>query len=451
MKLRLDGKIDLVNSPNPGKIIILFALPFFAGDIFHVFYTMIDAYVIGRRLGINGLAAVGAGGSLIWFVYGFCHGLTDGFLLTTAQRVGAGEEEGIRRSVAAVLSLCFLISVILTLILLPVSGLLLALIQTPAEIINEAWAYIFILFSGVLLVLFSNMLAGIIRAGGNSFSPMVIFVLGTLCKIVLVLIFVVLLPWGVRGAALATLLADLIKGLLCLGFLFRRFPHFMPRRQDWIPDLREYWAHLSLGISVALMRSIIEVGNILLQSAINGLGALSIAAVAASQRVRGLSIIPVFSISRAMAIYTAQNYGAGKLDRVYKGLRQICLIGLGLGFFVGVLNLFGGVPIVSILLQGNAEAVSLARQYIIFNGSTVFVLALMLAFRSTLQGLGMKYPPLICGGAETLMCVLAAFVLIPRFGFTGVSLASPLAWMASLIPLCIAFGVFRAKNKVNGA
>jgi Na+-driven multidrug efflux pump len=192
---------------------------------------------------------------------------------------------------------------------------------------------------------------------------------------------------------------------------------------------------------MGLQHSIVEVGNILVQAAINGLGALTIAAVSAAQRVRGLNMMPLFALSRAMTIYTAQNCGAGKMDRVYKGLFQACLISLGLGVFMATLNQFTGAPIAALFLKDSAEAAALAHRYILYTGYTVFILGIMLVFRSTLEGLGMRRAPIICGVMETAMSILAAFVLIPRLGFTGVCLVNPLSWLASGIPLYIAFGI----------
>jgi Na+-driven multidrug efflux pump len=237
-------------------------------------------------------------------------------------------------------------------------------------------------------------------------------------------------------------ISELIALILTARFLLRRFRHFIPQREDWKAGLRETGIHLSLGIAMGLQRSIVEVGNILVQTAMNSLGALTIAAVSAAQRVRGLNMLPLFTVSRAVATYTAQNYGAKRMDRVYQGIFQACLISLGLGVFMAVLNQFTGGPIVSLFLKDSPEAVALARQYVLFTGYTVFILGIMLVFRSTLQGLGKKSAPILCGVMETVMSILAAFVLIPRFGFIGVCLVNPLSWLASGIPLYVAFGRF---------
>jgi putative MATE family efflux protein len=440
--------LALLISGSPARRIIAFALPLLAGEFLYVFYSMTDAFIVGRWLGINGLAAVGASYNIIGFVYGFIFGLTDGFTVITAQRVGAGEAQGIRRSVASGLSLCFFASVVLTALLLPLGRIILTFTRTPAEIMGGASGYVLVILSGIIAVVFSNMLAGIIRAGGDSFSPLIFSVIGITLNIILDILCVVVLSWGIRGAAAATVFSQIISALLTLRFLIRRFPQFLPQKRDWLDGRADFGLHLSLGISMGIQRSIVEVGNILVQAAINGLGALTIAAVSAAQRVRGLNMMPLFALSRAMTTYTAQNYGAGKMDRVYKGMFQACLISLGLSVFMAVMNLFTGAPIAALFLKDSAEAAALAHRYILYTGYTVFILGIMLVFRSSLQGLGMRRAPILCGIMETAMSILAAFVLIPRLGFTGVCLVNPLSWLASGIPLYIAFYILKKRRTI---
>jgi putative MATE family efflux protein len=442
-------ELTLLTSGNPARRIVVFALPLLVGDFLYVFYTMTDAFIVGRWLGINGLAAVGASYSIIGFVFGFIYGLTDGFAVITAQRVGAGDAEGIRRSVAAGLSLCLFTSIFITVLLLPFCRVFLSLMHTPIEIMDDAYGYVFITLAGSFIGIFSNMLAGIIRAGGDSFTPTVFFLVGIVSNIFLDILCVVVFHWGVRGAAAASVFSQFISCVLFLLFRIRRFSRFFPQRQDWLAGRRDFGVHLSLGISMGLLHSIVEAGNILVQAAVNGLGALTIAAVSAAQRVRGLNMMPLFALSRAMTTYTAQNYGAGKMDRVYKGIFQACLISLGLGVFMATMNQFTGAPIAALFLKDSPEAVALAHRFILYTGYTVFILGIMLVFRSSLQGLGMRRAPLLCGIMETVMSILAAFVLIPRLGFTGVCLVNPLSWLASGIPLYIAFGVLKKRFTKN--
>jgi putative MATE family efflux protein len=313
--------------------------------------------------------------------------------------------------------------------------------RTPAEIMDDAYGYFFVTLSGSFIGVFSNMLAGIIRAGGDSFSPLIFFIVGIVSNIFLDILCVVVFNWGVRGAAAASVFSQFISCVLIFFFMIRRFSRFLPNRQDWIGGRRDFGVHLALGMAMGLQQSIVEAGNILVQAAVNGLGALAVAAVSAGQRVRGLNMMPLFAVSRAMTTYTAQNYGAGKTDRVNKGIFQACIISLGLGVFMAAINQFTGAPITALFLRDSPEAMALAHRYILYTGYTVFILGIMLVLRSSLQGLGMRRAPILCGVMETAMSVLAAFVLIPRFGFTGVCLVNPLSWLASGFPLYIAFGM----------
>ena len=435
----------VLTTGNPAKRIITFTLPLLAGELLHISYTMIDAFVVGRWVGINGLAAVGASYNLICFVWGFIFGLTGGFAVILTQRVGAGDDQGIRRSAATGLFLSFIISVISIIILIPLTPYILSLINTPPEIMKDASYYAMITFSGSVIFMLSNMFASIIYAAGDSVNPLIFFTVGTVCNIIFDILFVAVFSWGIPGAAAATVISQLIAAVLTFLFLIKRFRSFLPLRQDWKIELKEIKIHLSLGIAMGLQRCIVELGNILIQAAINSLGAVTIAAVSAAQRIRGLNMVPLFALSRAITTYTAQNYGAGKMDRVYRGLFQSCLIALGLGIFMAVLNQFTGRPIVSLFLTDNTEALTLATRYILITGYTVFLLGIMLVFRSALQGLGKKSAPIICSIMETVMSIFAAFVLIPLLGFLGVCLVNPLSWLASGIPLYIAFGVLRKK------
>ena len=439
------NKPAVLTTGNPARRIIVFALPLLAGELIGLVYTMTDAVIVGRWLGINGLAAVGIGSSIIHFVFSFIVGLTGGFTVITAQRVGSSDEEGIRRSVAAGLSLSLFTSVILTALFLPLGRPLLSFMQTPVELMEDASGYVFMIASGITVFMFYFQISGIIHAGGDSLTPLFFYIAGIISNIILDILFVVVFSWGVRGAAAATVLAEVIILLLSFRFMVRRFRNFLPGKQDWLAGQKEFGKHFSLGIAMALQRCIVEVGNILVQAALNGLGALTIGAVSAAQRVRALNMMPVFAVSRAVTTYTAQNYGAGRMDRVHKGLFHACLISLGLGFFMATLNQFTGAPIVSLFLKDNPEAVALATQYILVTGYTVFILGIMLAFRSCLQGLGMRRAPILCGVMETVMSVFAAFVLIPRYGFIGVCLVNPLSWLASGVPLYIAFGILKKK------
>ncbi|AEF81954.1 MATE family efflux transporter [Leadbettera azotonutricia] len=436
---------ELLTSGSPARRIILFALPLLAGDFFQIFYSMTDAFILGRALGINALAATGCSAGLIHFVFGFSFGLTNGFSIITAQRVGSGDGEGIRKSVAAGMLLCLIFSLVFTFVINPFTRPLLSIMNTPPEILDDAALYFHIILSGISITLLYNMAANIIRAAGDSFSPLVFLVISTGLNIVLDILLVAVFHFGIAGAAAATVFSELVSAVLALVFLKRRYPHLLPGKGQWKLTGAEAKAHLSLGLAMGLQQSIVEVGNILVQTAMNGFGTLTIAAVSAAQRIRALNMMPLFAIARSITTYTAQNYGAKKIDRVYKGMRQACLICLGVGVFMAVINQFFGKALVSLFVKDNAEALEMGRQYLLYIGYSVFILGIMLVFRSSLQGLGRPFAPILCGVMETIMSILAAFVLIPQLGFTGLCLVNPLSWLASGIPLYIAFGLFVRK------
>jgi putative MATE family efflux protein len=435
---------------SPAKHLTLFALPLMAGELFQLSYNFADALIVGRILGLEALAAIGCTLSLVHFVFGFIIGLTSGFSIFISQRFGAGDEEGVRRSFAAgiVLSLAFAAG--LTLVSLPLCAPVLRLMNTPREILADAVLYLSIIFCSISLMAAYNIQAGILHALGDSRSPLFFLVLCSALNIILDLLFILGFGWGIGGAAGATLLAQFVSALLCAFYIKIHFTRFLPARKHWLLKGGDIRSRLSLGVSMGLQRCIVEAGNILVQTAMNGLGAPALAAVAVAQRIRGLNMMPMFCISRALTTYTAQNYGAGKVKRIYRGLRHACLITTGIGALMAFINGMFGRQIAALFLGGEEEAVTMAYVFLRYIGATVFILGIMLNFRTAMQGLGKSISPVLCSVLETLMSMAAAFILIPHWGFTGVCLANPLSWLVSGIPLYAAFAVFTARWKQGG-
>jgi putative MATE family efflux protein len=439
------GLVKSMTEGSPSKRLALFALPLMAGELFQLSYNLADALIVGRILGVNALAAVDCTLSLVRFVLGFIIGLTSGFSIFISQRFGAGDSDGVRRSFALSIVLSLVFAAALTLFSLPLCMPILKLMNTPREILSDAGQYLFIIFCSIGVTAAYNIQAAVLHALGDSRSPLFFLVLCSALNIVLDLLFV--RGWGVGGAAGATLLAQFISALLCAFYIKTRFPRFLPAREHWRLNSGDIRSHLGLGVSMGLQRCIVEAGNILVQTAMNGLGALALAAAAAAQRVRGLNMMPLFCISRALATYTAQNYGAGKIKRIYQGIRHACLISIGISALMAFINGVLGRQIVSLFLGDEEAAVTMAYVFLRYIGAAVFILGIMLNFRGALQGLGKSVSPTLCSILETLMSLAAAFLLIPRWGFTGVCLANPLSWFASGIPLYIAFAFFTAKQK----
>jgi putative MATE family efflux protein len=416
---------------------------------------MADAFILGRALGIRALAAAGAAPGFTGLVFGIAIGLSSGFTAITARRIGSGDGEGIRRSVAAGISLSLVLGLVFTALLVPLTKPILLLMNIPGEILGDAAAYASIIIGGIVVSMFNNLLGGIIQAAGDSLTPLAFLIISSILNILLDVLLVAVIPWGVRGAAIATVFSQMVSAVLALRALCGRlgnFPlgSFLPRRGEWYAGGKELAAHFSLGVSMALQRIIVEFGNILVQAAVNTLGTVTIGAVSAAQKVRALNMMPFFALSRAITTYTAQNYGAGRMDRVNRGIVQTCLLCLGGGLCMALLNRTGGRFFASLFIRDNAQGAALAYRYIIFSGYTVTLLGLMLTFRSSLQGLGTHFGPVMSSVLETLMSVLAAFVLIPRIGFLGVCLVNPLSWLAAFFPAFLGFMMIRKGKSPGG-
>jgi putative MATE family efflux protein len=456
MKKQYDSGMSAENVPkfltegSPWRRILRFSLPLLGGEICHLLYGAADAFILGKFLGINALAAAGAASSFVNLVFGIAIGFSSGFTVITAQRIGLGGGEGIRRSVAAGITLTAILSLIFTAAMVPLVRPILLLMNTPAEITGDTAAYASIIVGGISVSMFNNLFGGIIQAAGNSFISLVFLVISSILNILLDTILIALIPLGMRGAAIATVLSQLVSMALALGFLWRRFGNFLPRRGEWYAGRRDLAIHFSLGISMALQRIIVELGNILVQAVMNRLGTVAIGAVSAAQKIRAFNMMPFFAVSRAVTTYTAQNYGAGRMDRVNRGIFQTCFLCLGGGLCMALLNRAGGRFFASLFIKDSAEGIALAYRYIIFSGYTVTILGFMLTFRSSLQGLGTRFAPVMSGVMETVMSVLAAFFLIPSLGFLGVCLVNPLSWLAAFFPVFAGFMAVRKRKGTEG-
>ena len=428
-----------MTSGNPAKLIFMFTLPLIAGNIFQQLYIVIDTLIVGRTLGVNALAAVGSTGSLMFFIIGFVIGLTTGFSIITGQRFGAGDREGVRKSAAACAILSIISTIALTLFGVISAKPLLAIMQTPPEIIDDAYHFIVVIYAGIGATLLFNMLSNLIRALGDSRTPLFFLVVACILNIILELLFILVFSWGVAGAALATVIAQTVSGLFCIFYIKRYLPILHLTKQDWHLDLEIIWQHLRIGLPMGFQGSIIALGAIILQVALNQLGPDAIAAYAAAQRIDMIANMPMMSFGMAMATYTAQNYGANNIARIQQGIKQCILMSISVSILFGLINMFYGSWMVGFFVEDAPTVISLAQTYLNINGVSYWILSLLFIYRYTLQGLGQSIVPTIAGIMELVMRVFAALVMARYFGFIGVCSANPLAWLGSAIPLMIAY------------
>ena len=429
-----------MTSGKPAKLILLFALPLIVGNVFQQFYSMADTIIVGRTIGVNALASVGCTGSISFFVLGFVMGFTSGLAIITAQRFGAQDEEGIKTSFATSLLLGAAVSVLLTVAAVLLARPFLEILQTPPEIIDDAAAYITIIFWGIPASLLFNLASNMMRALGDSRTPLFFLIFTCCVNIALDFTFILVFHMGVAGAGVATILSQLLSGVLCMIYIMKKVPLLWVRREHFRAGKDEILRHLNIACPMAFQMSIIAIGALILQFALNGLGAVSVAAYTAAQKIDTIATMPINSLGAAMSTYSAQNYGANKIERIRKGVFQCILMSVSFSIIMGLVNIFAGSKLAAIFVgSGEKEVLSLARTYLSINGTFYFILALLFIYRFTLQGLGKGLVPTIAGVMELVMRTASALLLVNSFGFAGACMANPLAWLGALIPLAVAY------------
>lgn len=431
--------VKSMTSGSPAKLILLFALPLFVGNLFQQLYNMADAFIVGRILGVDALAAVGCTGSLSFFIIGFAQGLSAGFSMLTAQRFGANDAEGVRRSYAASLVLGGIIGVILTVPSVLFARDLLVLLQTPPQILDDATAYIVVVFGGILATMLFNIVSNVLRALGDSKTPLYFLVVGCLVNVVLDIVLIMFTPLGVMGAGVATVIAQVVAGFACVWYIHVKFPILRLTRESWRLTRKDVVEHLHMGLPMGFQTSIIAIGSLMLQYALNGLGSTAVAAFTAASKLETLATLPLMSFGLAIGTYVAQNYGAGKLHRIRKGVLQCSGMSLAWAVFMGAVFLVFGKPLSTLFVGKDAQVLDLSYTYLCIVAVALWVLGLLFVFRYSLQGLGQSFVPTFAGVMELVMRGACAVWLVGPLGFAGACMASPMAWVGSAVPLVIAF------------
>lgn len=426
---------------SPVKLLLTFAAPMILGNLFQQLYATVDAMVLGRGVGVQALAAAGATGSIHFFVFGFVTGLTHGYSVLISQRFGAGNPKGVRQAVACSMYLAVLSSLVITALSLLFSSPLLKLMNTPADIFEGALLYIRITFVGIAATVFYNVLASVLRALGDSISPLVVVVISSLINVGLDCLFVLVLNWGIAGAAWATVLAQLVSGLLCLAVLSRmelmRFT-----RDELAPDSKTMWTLLKLGVPVGIMNSVTAIGVMLLQGIVNSFGSGVVAAYTAACRLVGLAEQPGNIIGLSLGTYVGQNLGAGRLDRVRLGVRRAILMSLGVNLVISFTLVFLGRELTALFVSGGEQAIiDAAYPYLAIAGAMEWSLGLLFIYRFSLQSLGDTVLPLLSGALELGIRVGLVLFLsqVLHMGFLAICAADVSAWAGAALMLGIAY------------
>ncbi|MDR0849167.1 MAG: MATE family efflux transporter [Propionibacteriaceae bacterium] len=429
---------------SPLRLIVAFTLPLLVGNIFQQFYQFTDAAVVGRFIGVDALAAVGATGSLTFLLIGFTWGSSAGLAIPVAEAFGAGDMRQMRRSVVAGVYLSIGIAVAITFLGCFGSRAMLLLLQTPPELLEDATGFLLVTFLGSTATVAFNFLSSVIRALGDSRTPLIFLIIACVLNAGLVALFIGVFHLGVPGAALATVVAQFVSVLLCLALIAVKMPYLHIPRSEWRLQASELKEPAKLGLTMGFQTSIIAIGSLVLQYAVNGLGATALAAYTAAMRVDQVAVAPLNSFSVAMSTYAAQNRGALQWKRIRVGVFRVVALVSGLALALGAVNILFGTYLVRIFVgPGEDEMVAMAHQYLIVEGAMYIFLAVMFVLRGTIQGMGWTAVPTLAGIMELLLRAAAGIFLVGPIGFLGVCWASPLAWVGAIIPLVIAWFVLR--------
>lgn len=438
----MKSRMKNMTEGKPISLIISFALPLMVGNVFQQLYTVVDTMVVGKGLGVGALAALGAADWLNWMMLGTIQGLTQGFAILMAQEFGAGQKEKLKEVVGGSILLSAVSAVVLLLIGQLLAAPVLQLLQTPPEITEDALLYLRIMFLGVPIVMAYNLFAAILRALGDGKTPLHAMIAASAVNIVLDLLFVLVFHWGIAGAAAATLIAQLVSSLFCLWHICK---------MEVLKLGREHFrlrANLAgklflLGSPMAFQNAIISVGGLIVQFVVNGFGVLFIAGFTATNKLYGILEIAATSYGYAMITYVGQNLGAGRIDRIKKGMRSALVVAVVTSLVIGAGMLLFGKVILGWFISGTPKEVEQTMQiaYFYLAIMSVFlpVLYLLHVCRSAIQGMGNTVLPMASGGAEFVMRALTAVFLPLLVGEVGIFFAEVLAWVGADVILVISY------------
>lgn len=421
----------------PLKLLLLFSVPLLIGNIFQQLYNIADIVIVGRTLGMNALAAVGATSPVFFFLMFVVVGLTNGFAVITGQRFGAKDPVGVRRSVTVSTVLSSVFTIVFSVLLGLFMNVILGWMNVPREIYKDAFWYIQIVVAGLISANAYNLLASIVRALGDSKTPLYFLIFASLLNIVLALLFILKFGWGVPGSAVAVVISQAVSACLCVVYVKKRFPILHLKLDDWkfaikkesIPFAME---HLKVGIPMALQYSILGIGILIIQSVCNTFGPDVIAAFTAALRIEQIATLPMVSFGVALAAYTAQNFGANNYSRIRAGVKRSSLINISLSIIMAILIHFWGSNVVGIFLgQAETEIIKIAREYLWISTIFYFFLGQIFIFRNALQGMGEAVLPLAASIAELVIRSFAAVYLAVKFSYFGIFYAGPIAWVTA--------------------
>lgn len=422
---------DMTNG-SPSRHILGFAVPMLFGMLFQQFYNLVDTIIVGKTLGVEALAGVGATGSINFMIIGFCMGVCNGFVIPVAQCFGAKKPADLRKYVFNGYICSIVFAIVLTLASVIFCHRILIIMNTPADIIDHAYNYIVVIFIGIPTVFLYNMVSGVIRSLGDSKTPVVFLVLSSIINVVLDFFLILVCKMGVAGAGWATVTSQLISGLTCLIYMYKKYDILKGDKSERVLD-RRFITNLCMnGVPMGLQYSITAIGSTILQAAVNTLGSTYVAAMTAGSKMFNFTCCPFDALGSTMATYAGQNVGAAKIKRLGQGVRSAMIIG-SVYSVLSLIALYFTTDYIALLFVNASETtiIALTRQFILASACFYIPLTGVNVVRFCIQGMGFSVFAISAGILEMIGRAFAAIILIPSIGFMGACLASPIAWIAA--------------------
>lgn len=431
----------------PLKLILLFSIPLLIGNIFQQLYNLADIVIVGRTLGVEALASVGAVAPLFFLIMFAVVGMNNGFAVITGQRFGACDEDGVRRSVVISTILSTIFTAIFSFTFFIFMKQILFLMNVPPEIFHDAYWYIQICVLGLITVNFYNLIASIVRALGDSKTPLYFLILASILNIFLALLFILKFHMGVPGSAVAVVLSQGFSVILCILYVKKRFAILHLKKSDWTfkkenrkQDFEFIMEHLKVGFPMAMQFSVLGLGILIIQSVCNTFGSDVIAAFTAALRIEQIATMPMISFGVAISVFVAQNFGAKNINRVRYGVIKTSIINLLLSLFMAFVMRYWGSDIVGIFIGAEKTSViKIAHDYLWISTIFYFFLGQIFIFRNALQGMGKPLIPLTSSFAELIIRSFAAVYLAVQFGYYGIFYAGPIAWITASIIVSVGY------------
>ncbi|MCR4589651.1 MAG: MATE family efflux transporter [Lachnospiraceae bacterium] len=426
---------------DPLKLILQFAFPLLLGNLFQQTYNIVDAAIVGQALGAKALAGVGASSSVQFLIMGFCIGLCAGFAVPVAQRFGAGDMKSLRRYVFHGTLLVIIFSVVLTLACTLACNNILRILRTPEDIYDNAYIYLFVLFCGIPFTLLYNTAAGFLRSVGDSRTPFIFLAVSTVANIGLDLYCITVLKWGIFGAAIATVASQATSGILCLIYILVKMRFIIPKTEDLLIKGSYFATLLNMGLPMGMQYSITAIGSMVMQSANNSLGSVYVSGFTAGMKIKQFTMCPFDALATAAATFCSQNYGAGNVLRIKKGLKIGLILAVSYGIFAGLLLILFGRPASMLFVSRDSTAVlDASAKYLRALGFFYWSLGILGVTRMVTQGLGFSMLTILSGFTEMVARILMSLFAVPAFGYDAIVFTDQSAWLSAcfyIVPVCL--------------